>query len=56
MRRSGKANGVASLPAEPDIRRRPGLVLVTQRHITGAGEELPSLHGQRQKRAHLLYW
>ena len=38
------------LPAEPDIRCRDGLVLATQRHITGAGEVLPSLHGQRQMR------
>jgi hypothetical protein len=53
MRRSGVANSVASPPAEPDIRRRAGLVLATQRHITGADEELPSLHGQRNT-SHVL--
>jgi hypothetical protein len=47
MRCSGVANSVASPPVEPDIRRRAGLVLATQRHITGAGEELPSLRGRR---------
>jgi hypothetical protein len=36
----------------PDIRRRAGLVLATQRHITGAGEARPSLHGRRHDRAH----
>lgn len=48
---SGVANSVASPPAAPDIRRRAGLVLATQRHIIGASEDPPSLHGQRQSRA-----
>jgi hypothetical protein len=41
MRCSAVANSVASPPAEPDIRPRAGQALATQRHITGADEELP---------------
>ena len=43
MRCSGVAI-VAFPPAEPDICRRAGLVLATQRHIIRAGEALPSAH------------